>query len=43
MIQFINNLFMELKNINPNGCNVEINKLHLMFFIFSKNIKNWIK
>jgi len=31
---------MELKNANPNGCNVVINNIHLMFLFFSKNIEN---
>jgi len=30
---------MELKNANPNGFNVVINNLHLMFSFFSK--KSW--
>jgi len=27
---------MELKNANPNGCNVVINNLHPMFLFFFK-------
>jgi len=27
---------MELKNANPNGCNVLIKNLHLMFLFFPK-------
>jgi len=31
---------MELKNANPNGCDVVINNLHPLNIIFSKNSKN---
>jgi len=30
---------MELKNVNPNGCNVEINNLLPMLLYFSKILK----
>ena len=32
--------FLKLKIFNPNGCNVVIDHLHLMFLLFLKNIKN---
>jgi len=36
----VNNLFIELKNANPNGCNVVINNLHrFLFLFFSKILK----
>jgi len=41
--QIVNNLFMGLKNANPNGCNIVINNLHLRFLFFFKNIENWIQ
>jgi len=33
---------MELKNANPNGWNVVIKNLHLMFYFF-KMIENWVE
>jgi len=41
--KIVNNLFMELKNANPNGCNVVINNLHLVFLLLIQNIENWVK
>jgi len=35
----VKKLVMELKNVNPSGCNVIINNLHPMNFFF-KNIEN---
>jgi len=35
----VNNLFMELKNINPDGWNVVINNLHPMILFFPKILK----
>jgi len=34
---------MELKNVNPNGCNVVINNVHLYFFIFFPKSINLLK
>ena len=36
----VDNLFMELKITNPNGCNVLVNNLDLIFLFFFKNIEN---
>jgi len=33
---------MELKNANPNGCNVCNKQSTLDVFIFSKNTENWV-
>jgi len=30
---------MELKNANPNGCNVVINNVHLIVLLFQKVLK----
>jgi len=38
--KIVKNLFMDLKNSNPNGCYVVINNLHLVFLLFSKNNEN---
>jgi len=35
--KIVKNLDMELKNANPNGCNVVINNLHPMILLFFKN------
>jgi len=34
---------MELRNANPNGGNVIINNVHLMFQFFAKDIEIWVK
>jgi len=34
---------MELKNANPNGWNVLVKNLHILFLFFSKNTGNWVK
>ena len=36
----VNDLFMELKMTNPNGCNIVINNLPLIFIFSLKNIEN---
>jgi len=38
--KIIKNLFMELKNDNPNVHNVVINNRHPIILLFSKNIEN---
>jgi len=37
--KLLKNLVMELKNANPNGCNVVVNNRHSMILFFSKNIE----
>jgi len=37
--KIVKNLDMELKNPNPNGCNVIINNIHLMILFFQKILK----
>jgi len=37
--KILKNLVMELKNANPNGCNVVINNLHPLILFFSKILK----
>jgi len=37
--KMVKNLFMELENANPNGSNVVINNVYLMFLLFF--LKRW--
>jgi len=37
--KIIKNSIIQLKNVNPNGCNVVINNLHPMVLFFQKILK----